>query len=136
MQVIDGEIGAIGGAARLDTQRGETLLSVLEIGDRHLKEIVLRDTLKPHVITGKRARLLLATGLSRGIITRPYIAAVEVDGKKYKSGPRLIRGAIRVLLYGAVSYFVLSRFSVPLAVTACAGIAAYYAKELVDLVRF
>jgi hypothetical protein len=136
MQVIDGEIGVIGGPARPDAQRGETLLSVLEIGDRHFKEIVLRDAFKAHVTTGKRVRLLLGTGLSRGIITRPYIAAVEVDGKKYKSGIATLRAVLGAVLYGALAYLVLSRISTPLALAAWAGIAAYYAKELVDLARF
>jgi len=137
MKVIEGDIGLVGGGTWTDGGGGgKTVLSVLEIGDQQLKKILLTDYLANYVKPGKHARLLVSKGLSRGIITRPFIAAVEVDGKKYKTDQVLFMGILKIALYSMAAFVLLFSFSVPLAVLACAGIALYYVRDYMDLRRF
>ncbi|HET9888634.1 MAG TPA: hypothetical protein VFR10_14090, partial [bacterium] len=107
-----------------------------EIGEHQLKRIVLPDALRGPMATGKHARILLGKGLSLGLVTRPYIAAIEIDGRKYKRTQVILFALLKALLYAVAGYWILSRVSLPLAVVFCAGVAVYYAKDSLDLIRF
>jgi hypothetical protein len=133
MKVLDGRIGVVGGRAG---RRKSNVLSILEIGEHQLKRIVLPDALREPLATGKHARILLGKGLSLGLVTRPYIAAIEVDGRKYKTTQVILVALLKALLYGAAGYWILARVSLPLAFLFAAGVAIYYAKDSLDLIRF
>jgi len=135
MKVLDGEIGVVGGGRR--GRRGQSnVLSILEIGEHQLKRIVLPDALRAPMATGKHARILLGRGLSLGLVTRPYIAAIEIDGKKYKTGRVILFALLKALLYFAAGFAILSRISLPLAMLFGLGVTMYYAKDSLDLIRF
>jgi hypothetical protein len=136
MKVIDGEIGVVGREHPRGRPGKSPVLSVLEIGEHQLKRIVLSEPLRKPIATGKHARILLGRGLSQGLVTRPYVAAVEVDGKKYKKDLVIRNAMIKILIYGGIGYVTLSRISVPLALVFCGIVAVHYVKDSLDLVRF
>ncbi len=137
MKRIDGELGVVGGEVGPGRARGgKTVLSILEIGNHHLRKIVLADSLRKHLETGKHARLLLGNGLSRGLFTRPYIAAVEVDGRKYKAERMLLPGTLEALFSGGLAVALLWTISMPLALFFCVAAAAVSAKDWLDFARF
>jgi hypothetical protein len=135
MKVLDGEIGVVGGGRGAGARKGN-VLSILEIGEHQLKRIVLPDALREPMKAGKHARILLGRGLSWGILTPPYIAAVEIGAQKYKNA-RVIRAALfKTLIYAMIACAIFWRISPVLALISCAGIAAYSAKEFLDWIRF
>jgi hypothetical protein len=134
MKVLDGRIGVVGGGGA--ARRKSNVLSILEIGEHQLRRIVLPDALREPMTTGKYARILLGRGLSLGLVTRPYIAAIEIDGRKYKTSQVIVVALLKALLYGTAGYMVLSRVSLPLGLIFGAGAAMYYAKDSLDFIRF
>jgi hypothetical protein len=135
MQVIDGEVGVVGGETAPAKNGKGTELAVVEIGDHLLEKILLADDLQNRLEPGKYARLLVRHGLSRGLVTRPFIAALEVDGRKTKTRRVLPMALLRVGLC-VLAFALLSRVSMPLAAAVCAGIAAFTLKDWLDLARF
>lgn len=136
MKVLDGEIGVVGSGTWNDGGGGgKTLLSVLEIGNHHLKRIVLPDYLHNYMTPGKQARVLIGQGLSRGMITRPFVAAVQVDGRTYKTDQVLLMYVLKCVLYGGVALLVFGKL-LPVGLAIAAGIVMFYAKEYLDLKRF
>ena len=137
MRVLEGEVGVVGAGTWTDGGGGgKTMLSVLEIGDHHLQKIVLPDYLSNYLKPGSNARILLGQGLSRGLITRPFVAAVKVDGKTYKTGQVLFMGILKSLLYGALFGVLLGAITPLLGVLAAGAVFAFYIKEWMDLKRF
>lgn len=136
MKVLDGEIGVVGSGTWTDGGGGgKTILSVLEIGNHHLKRIVLPDYLHNYLTPGKQARVLIGRGLSRGVITRPFVAAVQVDGRTYKTDQVLLMYVLKCVLYCGVALLVFSRL-LPVGLALAAAIVMFYAKEYLDLKRF
>jgi len=137
MKIYEGEVGVLGHGTWSDGGGGgKTILSVLEIGDQQLKRIVLPDYLANYLTPGQRSRVLVGRGLSRGLITRPFVAAVEVNGRKYKIDSVLTMGIMKTLLYSLLAGPLFGAISPMLGVLACAGIATYYIKDYLDLRRF
>ena len=136
MRVLDGEIGVVGSGTWTDGGGGgKTLLSVLEIGNHHLKRIVLPDYLHNYMTPGKQARVLIGRGLSRGVITRPFVAAVQVDGRTYKTDQVLLMYVLKCVLYCGVALLVFGRI-LPLGLAVAVAILMFYFKEYMDLKRF
>ncbi len=136
MRVYEGEIGVVGHGTWSDGGGGgKTVLSVLEIGDQQLKRIVLPEFLANYLTPGQRSRVLVGTGLSRGLITRPFVAAVEANGKKYKVDSILMMAILKIILYSMLA-FPLWAIAWPLGLLASGGVAAYYIRDYLDLKRF
>ena len=137
MQTLEGVIGRVGAGTWQDGGGGgKTVLSVFEIGNHHLKRVVLPDYLRNYITPGEPARVRIGQGLSHGLITRPFIAAVEVDGKKYKTDSVLLMAVLKIILYAIVVGGILTAFSKVLALLAVAGIAAFYIKDYLELQAF
>ncbi len=136
MRVVEGDVGVVGAGTWSDGGGGgKTILSVLEIGDTHLKRIVLPDYLANYVTPGQHVRVLVGQGLSRGFITRPFVAGVENNGKTYKIDSVLMMGILKSILYCMLAG-VLAAIHPILWVAACVGIFGFYIKEYTDLKRF
>jgi hypothetical protein len=133
--MYEGQISVVGHGG-WNRGGGKTVLSVLEIGDQQLKRLVLPDDLANHLTPGRQSRVLVGRGLSHGLITRPFVAAVEVNGRKYKIASVLTMGIMKTLLYSLLAGPLLGSITPLLGVLACAGIVTYYAKDYVDLKRF
>ncbi len=138
MHVYEGEIGVVGHMGRRDGVggHGRAVLSVLEIGDQQLRHIVVPDRLATHLHAGQRSRVLVGQGLSHGLITRPFVAAVEVQGRKYKIDRVLLTAALKTLVYSTLAVPLFGAIAWPLGVLACLGIAAWYVSDYLDLRRF
>jgi hypothetical protein len=137
MQVYEGEIGVVGriGHSGRTPGHGRMMLSVLEIGDQQLRRIAVPELLAAHLRAGQRSRVLVGQGLSHGLITRPFVAAVEVQGRKYKVDRPLLVVLLKTLAYSAL---VLPLFVVawPLGLLLCLAIAGWYLRDYFDLRRF
>ncbi len=134
MQTLEGVVGRVGAGSWEDGGGGgKTILSVFEIGDHHLKRVVLPDYLRTYITPGEPARVMVGQGLSRGLITRPFIAAVEVNGKKYKTDSGLLMAVCKIILYSLVIGGILSGFSKVLALAAVVGIAVFYVRDYLEL---
>ena len=87
MKVVEGELSLIGHGTWEDGGGGgKTIVSALDIGDHHLQRILVPDYLRNYVTPGEHVRVAISQGFSRGVITRPFIAAVEANGKKRQVG--------------------------------------------------
>jgi hypothetical protein len=136
MRVYEGEVGIVGHGTWSDGGGGgKTVLSVLEIGNAQLKRIVLPDYLANYLTPGQKSRVLIGQGLSRGLLTRPFVAAVEVNGKKYKVDSILTMAVLKVILYSLLA-FPLWAIAWPLGLLATAGVATYYIRDYLELKRF
>ncbi|MEO8030789.1 MAG: hypothetical protein ABJC74_16245 [Gemmatimonadota bacterium] len=134
MQTLEGVVGRVGAGSWEDGGGGgKTILSVFEIGDHHLKRVVLPDFLRNYIVPGEPARVMVGQGLSRGLITRPFIAAVEVNGKKYKTDSVLLMAVCKIILYSMVIGGILAGFSKVLALVAVVGITVFYVRDYLEL---
>ncbi len=136
MEIVEGTIGQVGrvdwGAKK--APRGGAI-SVIEVGHRHLKRVVLADPLSRVLESGKFARVLIWRGLTQGLVTHPVVAAVEVDGKIYKSGQVLTMAAIRVLVW-MILVLAIGSVAPALGVFTAACIIGFYTKHYLDYLRF
>ncbi len=136
VEIVEGTVGLIGAGtwtARGDS--GSTNLSVLEIGDKTYKRIRLHDYLSNHITTGRKVRALISWGLTRGLISRPFIAAVSVDGKTYKADSVLTLFALKLVLW-LMLCAVAGAIYLPLGIVLAIVIAGFYLKAYLDFTRF
>lgn len=137
MKVYEGELGLIGSGTWSDGGGGgKTILSVLEIGNHQLKRVLLPDYLGNYMTPGTHMRVGISTGLSRGFVTRPVVAAVEVNGKKYKIDQMLMASVLKTALYAIPAFLVFGAIYMPLGLVAVAAVAGFYLSEYNDLKRF
>jgi hypothetical protein len=137
MKVYSGEVGMIGGGTWSDGGGGgKTILSAFDIGNQHLKRIVLTDYLANYLKPGTQAKILVSQGLSHGFITRPFIAAVEVEGKKYKLDSILLMGILKSILYCAIAFPLFGVIHWVLGLAACAAVVWYYVGDWLQLQHF
>lgn len=138
MAVYEGEVSLVGAGTWTDGAaqggaggQGKTILSVLEIGGQSLRKIVMPDYISNYVQTGKQTTLLIGTGLSRGLITRPFIAAVKVDGKTYKEseGMLIFMLAVKAILYAILFGVILGALFAPLGFIAAGAVFYYHFKD-------
>ncbi len=137
MEVVEGTIGQIdrrAWVAKGDGGNGTTV-SGLEVGHRQLKRVVLADYLSKVLEPGKFARLLILRGATQGVVTRPVIAAVEVDGKTYKAAKVVWTGLLKILLWMLVVAAIGSIAPV-LGVVSAACVIGFYVKNYLDFIRF
>lgn len=137
MKVYEGEIGMIGAGTWTDGGGGgKTVLSVLEVGNHQFKKIVLPDYLRNYLEPGTTTRVGISQGLSRGWITRPFVAAVEVDGKKHKTDQVLFMALAKTALYCIPAFVLFGAITPVLGMAACVGVGFYYINDYLDLKRF
>lgn len=137
MKVYEGELGLVGSGTWTDGGGGgKTILSVLEIGNHQLKRVLLPDYLGNYMTPGAHMRVGVSTGLSRGFVTRPVVAAVEVDGKKYKVDQMLFVSLAKIALYAIPAFLIFGSIYAPLGLAAVAAVAWFYLSEYGDLKRF
>lgn len=139
MTVYEGEVSLVGAGTWTDGAaqgasaggQGKTILSVLEIGGHSLRKIVMPDYISNYVHSGKQTTLLIGTGLSQGIITRPFIAAVKVDGKTYKEsdGMLIFMLATKAILYAILFGVIFGAFFAPLGFVAAGAVFYYHYKD-------
>jgi hypothetical protein len=136
MTVYEGEVSRVGAGTWTDAAdgaggQGKTMLSVLEIGEHSLRKIVMPDYISNYLQAGKQSSLLIGTGLSRGMITRPFIAAVKVDGKTYKEsdGMLIFMFAAKAILYAVLFGLILGSFFLPLGLIGAGAPFYYYFKD-------
>ena len=137
MQILEGVIGTVGAGTWQDGGRGgRTTLSVFEIGGHHVRRVVLPDYLRSFITPGERVRVMIGRGLSGGLITRPFIAAVEVRSRKYKVDGVLLKAALETTLYSLLVGGIVAMFSKVIALLACGAIATFYVKDYLQLKSF
>ncbi len=136
MEVVEGTIGQIGrGTWTAKHDGGSTTVPALEVGHRQLERVVLAGYLSKVLEPGKFARLLILRGVTQGVVTRPVIAAVEVDGKTYKADKVLLTGLLKILLWMLV-VAVIGSIAPVLGVVAAACVIGFYVKNYLDYLRF
>lgn len=88
MKIYNGKVNLIGNGTWMAGPNGEggTLLTVLEIGDTHLKRVYIPDYLKNYLTVGTETRILIMKASKN-----EAVLALEVDGKKYKIERSLMR---------------------------------------------
>jgi len=136
MEVVEGTIGQI--ATRSVQDKGDgyrAVVSAIEVGHRQLRRVVLTEQLSKSLESGKFARVLIWRGLTQGLVTRPFVAAVEVDGKTYKSHRVLPMALLKILLW-MILVVAIGSVSPVLGVFAAACIVGFYAKNYLDFLRF
>lgn len=136
MKIYDGTVELIGAGTWVDGGGGgQTKLSVLEIGNKTFKNIMLPDYLSNYLIPGKNVRVLIYKGIRSHLVT-----AVEVGNKKYKigTGRFLILALVKIIVLclcifflGLINVLFLLVFSIPLFIFIGSQI-----KNYLDLVRF
>jgi hypothetical protein len=139
MKVIEGNLNLMGNGTWEDGGGGgKTVVSALDIGDHHLKKILIPDYLANYMTPGEHVRVAISEGLSRGLITRPVIAAVEANGKKYRLGfgELAFMGGAKTLLYAIPVYGILQAFSPIIGLAGVAGVGFYYFKEVTAIQSF
>ena len=136
MEVLEGTIGQIATRnVQYGVDRSRAGVSAIEVGHRQLRRVVLTDQLSKSLESGKFARVLIWRGLTQGLLTRPYVAAVEVDGKTYKSHRVLPIALLKILLW-MILVVGIGVVSLVLGVFAAACIIGFYAKNYLDFLRF
>lgn len=136
MEIVEGTIGLVGASRRRKSRDGHrTSFSALDVGHRRLKRIVLTEHLSKALESGKFARVLVWRGLTQGLVTRPFIAAIEVDGKTYKADRVLPMAVIKILLW-MILVFGIGSVSPVLGVFVAACIIGFYVKNYLDFRRF
>jgi len=139
MKIVEGELKLIGSGTWDDGGGGgKTVVSALDIGEHHLRKILVPDYLRNYMVPGEHIRVGISQGLSRGMITRPFIAAVEANGKKHsiERGTMIFAGAAKTLLYGLPVGVILGAITPVLGIAGVAAIGFYYFKEIVAVSRF
>lgn len=140
MKIYKGLVNLIGAGTWTDTGGGgKTKLSVLEVGASSLKSIILPDYIRSYLTVGQDVEILVSRGLSQGIITRPFIAAIKVNGRTYKSsmGQLLLMCLIKYILYSGAVYGIITLGGYnPNLIYLNLLILAYYGKECVDYFKF
>lgn len=133
MRIVEGTLSLIGHGTWDDGGGGgKTVVSAMDIGEHHLQKILVPDYLRNYMEPGAHMRLAISQGLSRGLITRPFVAAVECNGKKRKigMGQMWFAGAAKTLLYGIPVGALLGAIFLPLGLAGVAAIGFYYFKEI------
>lgn len=139
MKVIEGELNLIGSGTWEDGGGGgKTVVSALDIGEHHLQKILIPDYLRNYMTPGEHIRVGISEGLSRGWITRPFIAAVESHGKKYRinAGQLMFSAAVKTLLYAIPVGMALGAIFPLLGLAGVAAIGYYYYKEIEAIKHF
>jgi hypothetical protein len=140
MRVVEGELKLIGGGTWEDGGGGgKTVVSALDIGDSHLRNILIPDYLRNYMTPGENVRVAVSQGLSRGLITRPFIAAVQSNGKKYHigRGQMVFAGIAKTVLYAIPVGLILGALLHPVVgLAGVAGVGFYYFKEVQSVLNF
>ncbi len=139
MKVLEGELKLIGGGTWEDGGGGgKTVVSALDIGDHHLRKILIPDYLRNYMTPGEHIRVAVSQGLSRGLITRPFIAAVDAHGKKYRieKSTLIFAGVAKTLLYAIPVGVILGAITPILGIAGVAGVGYYYLKEILAISNF
>lgn len=139
MKIAEGELKLIGGGTWEDGGGGgKTVVSALDIGDNHLRKILIPDYLRNYMTPGEHIRVAISQGLSRGMITRPFIAAVEANGKKYRieKSTLIFAGVAKTLLYAIPVGVILGAITPVLGIAGVAGVGYYYFKEILAISNF
>lgn len=134
MEIVEGTIGLIGARGLLSGREQES--PALEVGHRQLRHITLSKHLSRAIEAGKFGRVLIWRGLSQGVVTRPFVAAIEVDGKIYKADRVLPVTLIKILLWMMVAVAIGSAAAPVLGAAVAAFIIGFYAKNYMDFLRF
>jgi hypothetical protein len=134
MEVVEGTIGQIA-MRNMEADSGRAALSAIEVGHRQLRRVMLTEPLSQALESGKFARVLVWRGLTQGLVTRPFVAAVEVDGKTYKSHRVLRMTLVKILLW-MILVVGIGSVSPVLGVFVAACIIGFYAKNCLDFMRF
>lgn len=139
MKIVEGELKLIGNGTWEDGGGGgKTVVSALDIGDHHLRKILVPDYLRNYMVPGEHIRVAISQGLSRGMITRPFIAAVESNGKKHsiEQGTLIFAGVAKTLLYALPVGAILGALTPIFGVAGVAGVGYYYFKEIMAIKSF
>jgi hypothetical protein len=136
MEIVEGTIGLVGaGTEAAKRERGTTMLSVLEVGGRTFQRIVLTECLSKFIQSGRHVRMLVCQGLTCGLVTRPFIAAIQIDGKTYKTDKVLLTLLLKMLLW-MLAVVALGTLHPLAGVLAAACIIGFYVRNYLDFVRF
>lgn len=135
MEVLEGMIGQVAIRNPRNAESRRARVSAIEVGHRQLRRVLLTDQLSKSLESGKFARVLIWRGLTQGLVTRPYVAAIEVDGKTYKSRRILPLALVKILAWMTL-VVAIGSVSAVLGVVAAACIIGFYAKNYLDFLRF
>jgi hypothetical protein len=139
MKIVEGELKLIGSGTWNDGGGGgKTVVSALDIGEHHLRKILVPDYLRNYMEPGEHIRVGISQGLSHGLITRPFIAAVESNGQKHsiERGTLIFAGVAKTLLYALPVGVILGAITPVLGVAGVATVGYYYFKEIMAVSRF
>ena len=135
MEVVEGVIGQSGAGVRQDKPEDRATLSGIEVGHRHLQRVVLTERLSKALESGEFARVLIWRGLTQGLVTRPFVAAVEVDGITYRADRVLPMALLKILLW-MILVAGIGSVSPELGVFVAACIIGFYVKNYLDFLQF
>lgn len=136
MEVVEGTVGLIGaGTWEAKGDGGATTLSVLEIGDKTYKRIILTDYLSNYMSSGTKVKALISKGLTRGVVTRPVVAAVQVDGKTYKTDGFLMVFVLKCILWLMICGVAGAVFP-PLGFVLAILVIAFYVRSYLQFKKF
>ena len=136
MEIVEGTIGQVGRLDWGDTKPSKSgAISAIEVGHRQLKRVVLADPLSRVLESGKFARVLIWRGLTQGLASHPVVAAVEVDGKSYKSRRIHTMALVRILVW-IILVLAIGSVEPALGVFTAACVVGFYTKHYLDYLRF
>lgn len=125
MKIYKGKVNLVGAGTWED---GVTKLSVLEIGDKRIKDIYLSDYLSNYIIPGNNISILVGSGI------RKYsVVAVRNNGRKYSDGlGKTLLWFVLAIILGIITYISMWRE----VAIGCLLICGYQLKNIIDYFRF
>ena len=118
---------------------GKTDVSVLEIGEHSLRNIIISGYLRNYLVPGEQANILVSKGFTQGIITRQFIASLKTNGKKYAQPVAqlflmfLVKWLFTTMIFIGIGFLT---GAILLHVMLSVTMAIYYIKECIDFLKF
>lgn len=138
MKVYEGIVHLIGAGT---WRSGNTRHTVLEIGDKTLKNISLSDDLSNYIHSGDSVRILVSKGL-----TSHFVAGIQNNGRKYmwSTGKFLVATIVRIVAFSIFVWIVALLAANIMGNNILAGIIlllcpiyyVYQIKNVIDFIRF
>lgn len=104
--VISGKLTGIGSGKwkYVSSKGGKTRISVLEIGGHKVRDVIVPDALKEHLVPGRELALLVL----RTDLLHKTLCGVKTGGKTYRHGATLQLGA--GIFFGALLSWLIIPF--------------------------
>ena len=135
MKIYEGVIETIGrGIWIANTAKAKVRLSVLEIGNEEIRDVLISDYLRNYLEPGENAKILVYKGI---LPLHKEIAAIQINNKKRgeKSSTIIISIIVKVILAGILLGFASFLIS-PIIMLLWVGYIIFQFKNYSDFTRF